>query len=102
MEIHHEKIGDLPLIAQIIKSSGLVSCIDKHYPTHGNWRSPSVGNLMLGWLMYIISENDHRVYKVEDWAKEHLVSLRWALDAPGLTSKSFQDDIGESFGAFFG
>lgn len=92
MEVHQEKIGDLPLIAQIIKSSGLMSCIDKYYPTHGNWRSPSIGNLMLGWLMYIISENDHRVYKVEDWAKEHLVSLRWALDAPDLTSKSFQDD----------
>ena len=40
----------------------------------------------------LISENDHRVYKVEDWAKEHLVSLRWALDAPDLTSKTFQDD----------
>lgn len=92
MEVHQEVIGDLPLIAQLIKSSGLVSCIDRHYPTHGNWHSPSIGNIVLGWLMYIISENDHRAYKVEDWAQAHLVTLRWALENPELTSKTFQDD----------
>lgn len=92
MEIYQETIGDLPLLAHVIKRSGLVSCIDRHYPTHGNWTGASVGNTVLGWLMYILSANDHRVYKVEDWAHHHLVSLRWALEDEGITGKTFQDD----------
>jgi transposase len=92
MEIYQEPIGDLPLLAHLIKQSGLVSCLDRHYPTHGNWTGPSVGKLVLGWLMYILSENDHCVYKVEDWSARHLVSLRWAFEDEHLSSTAFQDD----------
>ena len=92
MEIQQEQLGDLPLLSHLIASSGLVTCIDKHYPTHGNWRGPSMGNLVKCWLMGIISECDHRLYTVEDWASEHLHTLRWAVNDAELTAKAFQDD----------
>ena len=42
--------------------------------------------------MYIISECDHRVSLVEEWASRHLRVLRWALDYPELQANHFQDD----------
>lgn len=92
MEIRQEELSDLPLLAQMIQETGLSDLLDKHYPVHGNWRAPSFGKMLTGWLMYIISECDHRLYTVEDWASRHLGVLRGALDCPAFEGSSFQDD----------
>lgn len=92
METKHEDLGDLPLLGHLIKQSPLAACLDLHFPVHGNWRGPSVGQLVIGWLMYIISECDHRLYTVEAWAQAHLNTLRQVLDCTELESSAFQDD----------
>ena len=92
METKHEDLGDLPLLGHVINQSPLVDCLDQHFPVHGNWRGPSVGRLVAGWLMYIISECDHRLYTVESWAQAHLNTLRQVLGCAELESSAFQDD----------
>ena len=79
METRYEELSDLPLLGYLINQSPLEKCLDDNFPTHGNWRGPSVSKLMIGWLMYIISECDHRLYAVEDWASGHINTLRKVL-----------------------
>lgn len=92
MELVQEQVGDLVLLGQVLRESKLSEYLDAQYPVHGNWSGPSVGQLTVGWLMYIISECDHRLSNVEEWAARHLRSLRWALAYPALQATHFQDD----------
>lgn len=92
MEIKHEELGDLPLLSHIIDQSGLPGKLDEHFPVHGNWKAPSVGKLVKGWLLYIISECDHRLSPVESWAQSHLRTLRHLLECPDMEASAFQDD----------
>lgn len=92
MDIVQEQVGDLILLGSVLRHSGLVEVMDTHFPVHGNWVGPSVGQLTMGWLMYILSECDHRVSHVEQWASQHIRTLRWALAYPELEPKHFQDD----------
>jgi transposase len=92
MQVKQEELGDLPLLGHIIKQTELISLMDQHFPVHGNWKAPSIGKMVMGWLMYIISECDHRLYTVEGWAESHLNVLRQVLEAPDLQASAFQDD----------
>jgi transposase len=92
MEVYQERISDLPLLSHYIDKSMLVSKLNEHYTTHGNWVGPNIGVLVKGWLLYIISECDHRLYTVEDWASLHIHTLRVCLDCPDLQASAFQDD----------
>lgn len=92
MQAKQEELGDLPLLGHLIKQTHLVSLLDAHFPVHGNWKAPAIGKMVMGWLMYIISECDHRLYRVEDWAERHLNVLRQVLDTPDLKASAFQDD----------
>ena len=51
-----------------------------------------VGGVISGWLLYILSESDHRLSRVEDWSASHLGVLRAVLDCPSLRSLDFADD----------
>ena len=46
--------------------------LDKLVNSHGNRQGLSIGCLTTAWLTYIVSESDHRMVEVEDWAKEHI------------------------------
>lgn len=92
MQAKQEELGDLPLLGHLIKQTQLVSLLDEHFPVHGNWTAPKTGKMVMGWLMYIISECDHRLYTVEHWAERHLNVLRQVLETPDLSASAFQDD----------
>jgi len=87
-----ERIDDLPLILALINRSNLSSAIDSIYPVHGNWSGPSLSIILKVWLLYILTEQDHRLYKVEGWVSARLNSLRYLLAAPDLESKHLSDD----------
>jgi transposase len=92
MEVYQESVSDIPLLSHYIDQSSLVCQLNTHYPVHGNWVGPDIGILVKGWLLYIISECDHRLYTVEDWARGHLHTLRVCLGDPSLQASAFQDD----------
>jgi transposase len=92
MEIKSTHLGDLPVIMSLVRQSGISRHIDEHFSVHGHWVGPKFGKMVEGWLLYIISEADHRLYAVEEWAEAHLDVLRSLLEEPDLQPGHFSDD----------
>lgn len=87
-----ERVDDIPLINHFVKQSGLASLLDKHFPDHGLWGGISGGKLATGWLVYILSEADHRLSHVESWAEERMEALSVFLEEENLRAVDFCDD----------
>ncbi len=92
MQIQAEPIGDLAVISRLIQDTNLSSRVDEHFPRHHLWRGPGLGKTLQALLMYILSENDHRLYNVEGWASGIEQSLAWLLEEPGFTAQHLSDD----------
>lgn len=87
-----ELLDDLPFLGSQFSRSGLSGQLDEHFPDHGHWSGISGGQLSVGWLLYILSEADHRLSHVEDWALSRLATLGAILEEPALRSIDFSDD----------
>lgn len=87
-----EQIDDLPLLMSQIEALDLPSLIDTHFPAHKNWAGAKIGQVVSGWLLYLLSESDHRLSHVEEWADSKLLVLSALLDQPNLRSLDFSDD----------
>lgn len=59
---------------------GVPQLLDAHFPTHGNWDGLSLGWTATIWLVYILSQADHRLNQVQDWVvllEKYLIRLYW-------------------------
>jgi len=94
--VQTEQINDIPLLVQQQQKMGIAEIIDGIVARHGNRTGLSLGWLVVGWLSYILSESDHRLSFVEDWAATQLQTLNKLL--PGqVTAPDFSDDrLGEA------
>jgi len=72
----HERVDAIPAIIAHLKKMRVAECLDTHFPTNGNWQGLSLGWTTVVWLTFILSEGDHRLYRVEPWVKEHPRTLR--------------------------
>jgi transposase len=72
----HERVDAIPAIIAHLKNMRVAECLDTHSPTNGNWQGLSLGWTTVVWLTFILSEGDHRLYRVEPWVKEHPCTLR--------------------------
>lgn len=90
MRIEH--LDDLPVIGNQIRQVELTKLINKHFPDHGHWKGISGGKVVEGWLLYLLSEGDHRLSHVEEWAKLRLNTIAAILEEPQLRSLDFCDD----------
>jgi hypothetical protein len=66
--------------------------LDKHFLTHGNWQGLSLGQIVVVWLSYILSEGNHRLNSVQGWAAGLLITLDICLKTIGLRELDFSDD----------
>ena len=41
--------------------------LDNHFLSNGNWQGLSLSKTTVVWLAFILSEGDHRLYRVEPW-----------------------------------
>lgn len=87
-----EQIDDLPLLGKIIQELQLPLLYEQHFADHGHWVGISGGQLLFGWLLYILSEGDHRLCHVEDWAGQRLNILSAVMGSPELRRLDFSDD----------
>src|SRR5262245_12207154 len=76
----HERVDDIPAIIAHLKKMRVAEGLDNHFPTNGNWEGLSLGWTTVVWLTFILSEGDHRLYRVESWVKEHPGTLRRCID----------------------
>jgi transposase len=61
--------------------------LDTHIPAHGQRKGLSVGELSVVWLAHILSQADHRMNRVQEWASRRLSTLRGC----GMSALSPQD-----------
>jgi transposase len=87
----HERVDDIPAIIAHLKNMRVAELLDKHFPTNGNWQGLSLGWTTVVWLAFILSEGDHRLYRVEPWVKEHQRTLRRCIGRK-VTPRDLSDD----------
>jgi len=91
VEIHSERIDDVPLLVHQQRRMGIPEVLDEVIHPHGNRRGLSIGWLTTAWLSYILSEADHRMSEVEPWAEAQIETLSALLSEP-VRVKDFTDD----------
>jgi transposase len=87
-----ERVDDLPLLLHLWDEMQVADQLDQHFPTHGNWRGPSLGQTCAIWLTFITSQADHCLNHVEGWSATHLQTLQIASANPQLRGLDFSDD----------
>jgi transposase len=75
----HERVDDIPVIIAFLLQMRVAELIDKCFPTNGNWTGLSLGEMIIVWLTFILSEGDHRLYHVESWVADHQQTLSRCL-----------------------
>jgi transposase len=76
LKIETERADDIPLLLAHMQRMNLADLLDKHIPTHGNRKGLSLGNVMMVWLSHILSEANHRMNHVEEWAMQRREVVR--------------------------
>jgi len=75
LNIETERVDDIPLLLAHMQRMNLAKLLDKHIPVHGNRKGLSLGNVVMIWLSHILSEADHRMNQVQEWAKRRKEAL---------------------------
>ena len=91
LEISTERVDDIPVILATLLKMDIPNQIDSCFKTHGNREGLSLGWLITVWLVYIISQQDHRMNHVRDWVKERRDLLQ-SLIGQAITPTDFTDD----------
>ncbi len=91
IQVHTERIDDLPLLIHQQQKMGIPEVLNKAIQPHGNRDGLSVGWLATAWLSYILSEADHRMSEVESWAEKQWYTVQ-ALLPEAVRVKDFTDD----------
>src|SRR5437660_4543675 len=76
LNIETERIDDIPVLISHMQRMKIAELLDKHIPTHGHRKGLSVGELSVVWLAHILSQADHRMNRVQEWAMRRMETLR--------------------------
>jgi transposase len=91
LDVTTERVDDIPVLLSSLDCMGVADLADAHFVPHGNWQGISFGKTITGWLSHILSEADHRLNRVQDWATQRIQTLRRGLDA-SVRGLDFSDD----------
>jgi len=91
VEIRHERVDDLPLLIAQQQKIGVAEVIDAAIDPHWRRQGLSVGQTVVAWLAFILSEADHRLSYVEPWVARHPETLKCLINKE-LTVQDFNDD----------
>jgi transposase len=75
----HERVDDIPAIIAHLTKMRVAELLDTHFTPNGNWQGLSLGKTTVIWLAFILSEGDHRLYRVEPWGQAHQRTLSRCL-----------------------
>jgi transposase len=82
LQITTERVDDIPLLMGQLSHMGVAPILDEFFPTHGHWGGLSLGETTQVWLSHILSQADHRLNVVQEWAATRLTTLSRLLDKP--------------------
>jgi len=86
-----ERVDDIPLLIEWIQQMGLITLTNEYFPPHGNWKGLDPGRVLAGWLAHILSQADHRLNQVQDWAAKRIQTLSACLGM-SVQALDFSDD----------
>lgn len=88
----HERIDDIPLLFGMIEVLKLPELLERHLKTHQYQEGLNNGWLTSVWLMYILSQGDHRKCSVQGWVERHQHTLECLLQQPIRAGLELNDD----------
>jgi transposase len=91
LSIETERTDDIPLLLTHMQRMQVAALLDKHFPTHGLRKGLSMGELTQVWLVHVLSQADHRMNQVQEWASRRLTTLR-GCGLESLTPLDMTDD----------
>ena len=94
-EIKTYRVDDIPLLFWQQKKLGLAELLDEEIKPHGNRQGLSIGWTIVSWLIYILSQADHRLSYVESWASDHLEILKNLLPEEVRVGDFTDDRLGD-------
>jgi transposase len=97
-----ERVDDIPVLLAQGKKIQVPELLDQHFVSHGNWQGTSFGWTSMIWLAHILSEGDHRLNQVAQWAENQLHTLEissgqliraqeWSDDRLGIVLDTLAD-----------
>lgn len=89
--IESQRVDDIPLLLAIMAELGIQQEMDQAISPHGLWQGCSVGTIVVVWLCYILTEQDHRLEPVQSWVNSRQ-SLFNRLLGIELRETDFTDD----------
>lgn len=91
IDVQIQSIDDVPLIIEISKQMNLGELVEKHFPTHGNQQGLNNGQLLVGWLSFILSQSNHCKNAVRNWSNK-IPTVLGALLNGVIREVEFSDD----------
>jgi transposase len=90
--IRVERVDDLPVLWASLQRLRVAELLDRRFPTHHLWLGElSFGEVVSVWLVFLLSQGDHRLYQLQLWAQENLLTLQ-ALLGKAVRPLDFHDD----------
>ena len=89
--IESQRVDDIPLLLAIMAELGIQQEIDREIKPHGLWQGCSVGTIVVVWLCYILTEQDHRLEPVQSWVNSRALLFNRLLGIE-LRETDFTDD----------
>jgi transposase len=87
-----ERVDDIPVLLHQMKTMQVAALLDQFFPTDGRWAGEtSWGEVVVGWLGFILSEGDHCLSHVEPWVAEHRETVSAGLGT-SVRALDFSDD----------
>ena len=90
-EPYIERVDDLPVLFGLLQQMRIQEVLDAVITPHGNWEGLTHGWVITIWLMHILSEQNHCMEPVQEWAAKHLETL-CRLSGQEVTALDFSDD----------
>ena len=90
--IRVERVDDIPVLLAKLRQLRLAELLDRHYPAPHLWEGElTPGEVVCVWLAFLLSEGDRRLYKLQPWAQQNLLTLQACLGKP-VRALDFQDN----------
>ena len=91
LSLTHERVDDIPLLLGFMQQLNFPILLERHLGSHHLHRGMSNGWLATVWLVFLLSQSNHRKVSVQDWAHNHAHTLETLL-GERLRPVEFGDD----------
>ena len=91
LSLTHERVDDIPLLLGLMQQLNFPILLERHLGSHHLHRGLSNGWLATVWLVFLLSQSNHRKVSVQDWARNHARTLE-TLIGERLRPVEFGDD----------